>query len=328
LIDKTPLSIKVIGELYGVDGKALSRQYKKKLSDFDHWKNKSTAKDYLVYKKNITEALSIDETSFSNGELYTILTNKKAKGKKGTIVAMIKGTKADVIINHLRRIPEGLRRKVTEITLDMASPMINICRAVFPQAKQVTDRFHVQKLVNEAVQDIRIKHRWDALDKENEELEKAKLTGKMYNPEVMANGDSIKQLLARSRYFLFKHYSKWTERQNFRAELLFQKYPDIQQAYNLSMKLYGIYQHTKEKGVAFTQLARWYKKVEESNFKSFNSVKRTISQHYLSILNYFDNRSTNASAESFNSKIKAFRAQFRGVRNIDFFLFRLEKLFA
>jgi transposase len=146
---------------------------------------------------------------------------------------MIKGTKADVIINHLKRIPEGLRRKVTEITLDMASPMINICKAAFPQAKQVTDRFHVQKLVNEAVQDIRIKHRWDALDKENEELEKAKLTGKMYNPEVMATGDTIKQLLARSRYVLFKHYSKWTERQNFRAELLFQKYPDIQQAYNL-----------------------------------------------------------------------------------------------
>nr|WP_262489189.1 transposase [Flavobacterium phragmitis] len=35
-------------------------------------------------------------------------------------------------------------------------------------------------------------------------------------------------------------------------------------------------------------------------------------------MNYFDNRSTNASAECFNAKIKAFRAQFRGVRNIDF----------
>ncbi|WP_417764995.1 transposase [Sphingobacterium composti] len=44
--------------------------------------------------------------------------------------------------------------------------------------------------------------------------------------------------------------------------------------------------------------------------------------------NYFDNRSTNASAESFNAKIKAFRSQFRGVRDINFFLFRLTKLFA
>ncbi|WP_245795541.1 transposase [Arenibacter nanhaiticus] len=46
------------------------------------------------------------------------------------------------------------------------------------------------------------------------------------------------------------------------------------------------------------------------------------------MLNYFDNRSTNASAESFNAKIKVFRAQFRGVRNIGFFLFRLSNIFS
>ncbi|MEW4922851.1 transposase [Algibacter sp. 2305UL17-15] len=46
------------------------------------------------------------------------------------------------------------------------------------------------------------------------------------------------------------------------------------------------------------------------------------------MLNYFDNKSTNASAESFNAKIKAFRAQFRGVRNVDFFLYRLTTVFA
>ncbi|MFK7115142.1 transposase [Flavobacterium oreochromis] len=45
-------------------------------------------------------------------------------------------------------------------------------------------------------------------------------------------------------------------------------------------------------------------------------------------LNYFDNRSTNASAESFNVKIKAFRSKFRGVKNIEFFLFRLTNLYA
>ena len=45
-------------------------------------------------------------------------------------------------------------------------------------------------------------------------------------------------------------------------------------------------------------------------------------------LDNFDNRSTNASAESFNAKVKAFRAQFRGVRDIPFFIFRLAKIFA
>ncbi|MFB9056736.1 transposase [Mariniflexile ostreae] len=55
---------------------------------------------------------------------------------------------------------------------------------------------------------------------------------------------------------------------------------------------------------------------------------RTMSIHYQNILNYFDNRSTNASAESFNAKIKAFRAQFRGVRNVEFFLYRLTTIYA
>nr|WP_302850224.1 transposase [Polaribacter cellanae] len=50
--------------------------------------------------------------------------------------------------------------------------------------------------------------------------------------------------------------------------------------------------------------------------------------HLETILNFFNNRSTNANAESFNSKIKLFRPNQRGVRDTQFFLFRLEKLFA
>jgi len=60
----------------------------------------------------------------------------------------------------------------------------------------------------------------------------------------------------------------------------------------------------------------------------FNTIARTIKNHYVTILNYFDNRNTNASAESFNAKIKALRSQFRGVRNTSFFLFRLSKIYA
>ncbi|MGN6420670.1 MAG: transposase [Pseudobacter sp.] len=62
--------------------------------------------------------------------------------------------------------------------------------------------------------------------------------------------------------------------------------------------------------------------------ESFRTVSRSIEIHYLAILNFFNNRSTNASAESFNAKIKAFRASARGVRDIKFFLFRLSKLYA
>ena len=124
--------------------------------------------------------MSIDETSLSNGELYTILTNKAAKGKKGTIVAMIAGTKADVVISIIEKIPLKQRNKVTEITLDMAANMGLIAKKCFPNATRVTDRFHVQKLALEALQEIRIKYRWQAIDQENEAIEKAKASKKKY----------------------------------------------------------------------------------------------------------------------------------------------------
>jgi transposase len=67
--------------------------------------------------------------------------------------------------------------------------------------------------------------------------------------------------------------------------------------------------------------------VENLGIKSFDTIMNTIEINYDSLLNYFDNRSTNPSAASFNAKIKGFRSQFRGVRKIDFFLIRLSNLF-
>jgi len=311
-----------------VNGRNLQYQYKNFLSDFKDWDQKPHACDWLLFSENMGEHLSIDETSLSHGELYTILTNKKAKGKKGSIVAVVQGTKADNIIDILNRIPLKQRNKVKEITLDMAANMQLIAKRSFPNATLVTDRFHVQKLATEALQEIRIKHRWEAIDQENEAIEEAKSQKKRYEPVMLSNGDTVKQLLARSRYSLYKRKEKWTLTQKERAELVFGLYPDIEKAYKLSQKLTGIFNQTKDKIIAFTKLAKWHEEVRVAGFKSFNTISKTIETHYQNILNYFDNRSTNASAESFNAKIKSFRSKFRGVRCVEFFLFRLTNLYA
>ena len=243
-------------------------------------------------------------------------------------MALIRGTKAEVVLSYLFKIPANLRRKVKEITLDMAYPMISICTTAFPKAVQVTDRFHVQKLAYEALQEIRIKHRWEAIAVENEAFEKAKKEGKTFTPEVLSNGDTLKQLLARSRYLLFKNQSKWTVHQKERAELLFERYPDIEKAYQLTQKLSYIFENTNTKTIAMTRLSQWHEEVRKAKFKSFNTIYRTMMNHYITILNYFDNRSTNASAEAFNAKIKAFRSQLRGVTNVGFFLYRLTQIYA
>jgi transposase len=282
----------------------------------------------LLFPQNIGPYLSIDETCLSQGELYTILTNKEAKGGKGAIVAILKGVDADKIIPILNNIKEGKRFKVREITLDMSPTMSKVARKYFPKATQVTDRFHVQQLAYDTVQEMRIAFRWEAIDEENKEIELAKSTKKKYIPDILDYGDTLKQLLARSRYLLFKRENKWTPSQHRRAELLFKYYPSLEEAYRLAMKLGEIYHVVKDKGVAFTRLAKWYDEVEKSGFKSFGVVSRSIQNNYQSILNFFDNRNTNASAESFNAKIKAFRSCFRGVRSIPFFLFRLTNIYA
>ncbi|MDX9695525.1 MAG: transposase, partial [Bacteroidales bacterium] len=71
-----------------------------------------------------------------------------------------------------------------------------------------------------------------------------------------------------------------------------------------------------------------YNEVTDAGFKSFNTISATIYSHYINILNFFDNRSTNASAESFNAKLKAFRSSLRGVNDTSFFLYRVAKIYA
>lgn len=151
LLDNNPINTKSLELYYGLNGKGLQRQYKKVLSDYQNWSQKSHSEQYVLYPQNTGEYLAIDETALSNGELYTVLTNKSSKGKKGSIIAMIKGTKSEEVINILQKIPKKLRDRVKEITLDMAASMNQIAKACFRKANRVTDRFHVQKLAFEAV---------------------------------------------------------------------------------------------------------------------------------------------------------------------------------
>lgn len=327
-MDNYPISAHLLGLLFQLDGKQLQDHYKNHLSDFHSWHQKLHAEYWTVFPKNISAHLSIDETSFSNGELYTIVSSKASKGRQGTILATIKGTKADDIIRVLERIPLRERNKVREVTMDMAPNMAKAIRRCFRNAKRVIDRFHVQKLAYDAVQELRVKYRWLVLDQESEKIVKARKSGIPYDPEVLPNGDTLKQLLARSRYLLFKHPASWTESQKHRAELLFIRFPVLKKAYDLAIALGDIFNKCKDKKVAFTKLGLWHNQVENAGISSFESVARSVAAHHPEILHYFDNKSTNASAESFNAKLKAFRSIFRGVRDTPFFLYRVMKLYA
>jgi transposase len=89
-----------------------------------------------------------------------------------------------------------------------------------------------------------------------------------------------------------------------------------------------IYSKNSIKPGAGLSLAKWYSRVTGSGFKSFNTIAATVYEHYEEILNFFINRSTSASAESFNARIKAFKASLRGGVDVNLFLFRLTRIYA
>lgn len=281
----------------------------------------------MIYPDNIGENLSIDEVSLSKGELYTFVTNKLGKGKKRTLVASIKGTKSQDIIDVLQKIPLEKRKTVKAITQDMANNMQLASKICFPESYLVTDRFHVVKMVMDCLQHLRIKYRWEEIEKENNAIKLAKEQGSKYIPSVFENDDSPKQLLARSRYIIAKKPSDWTESQKTRAALLFKNYPLLHDAYKHTMEFRNIYEE-QSKEMARDKFLAWIEKTKSLKMTVFNTAANSLKYHLEPILNFFIQRHTNANAESFNSKIKLFRANQRGVIDVKFFLFRMEKLFA
>ena len=300
----------------------------------------SHAEEYIVFPGNIGEDLSLDETCLSNGEVYTVLTNKAAHGRKGCLVAMIKGVATDTVSGVLKGISIKRRSQVKTVTTDLSAAMMLTVRRCFPAAKLVNDRFHVQQLMSEAIDQIRIRHRWEVLDEENrlikEHRSRRKAAGTReqklivgeWEPQRMENGETMPQIMARSRHIILKHKSKWNEQQYRRAEILFRKFPDLKQAYDLYLKMIDIFNKKCDPSVARLDFARWYQQVEALDNREYNRVLETFENHNVTIMNYFEQRLTNASAESFNAKIKAFRSQFRGVGDIRFFMYRLAKLYA
>ena len=311
-----------------MDGDRLERQYKEHLSGYREWEQRDHAQEWLLFPENMGERLSIDETAPSQGELYTIVSNKEAHNGKGAIVAIVRGTRSENVINILEMMPETVRDRVSEITLDMANNMRKIARTCFRKAQVVIDRFHVQKLAMEAVQAERIRLRWQAIEEDNKLRKQARSRCERYDPETLDNGDTRRELLVRSRYLLYKSPDNWSPSQMERARILFREYPSIKQAYSLANSLRQIFNRRSTKDSARLNLARWYNDVERSGIDSFHTIMDTIQLHYDEILNYYNHRSTNASAEQLNSKIKAFRKSLRGVHDLSFFFFRLTKIYA
>ena len=353
-----PVTAKSIGSNWGVDGKNLERAYKDHLSDFRSWNQLDHASEWVLHSKNCGIRLSIDETSLCD-DLFTILSNKDGHGGKGTIVAMVRGTKASDVIKILMQLPEEQRLAVKEVTMDFSDSMYAIVQKVFPNATIIIDCFHIIKRCTEAVEEIRLKDKREAIREQKKQkadfkkkIERRIKARKAYRkkhpkkykgkkrgrkpmrlnekfvPEELSNGDTMVELLTRSRCLLMKSGDNWSDSQKVRAKLLFEHHPKIKEAHSLIDSLRSIFRNkdlTKE--TAKTKLHEWYQKVTDSTLREIKAVRDTIKSKEEEVLNYFIDRSTNASAESLNSKLKLFRAQLHGVSDLPFFLYRVSVIF-
>lgn len=308
--------------MYCVNGKHFADLYRNKISGYVDWRDTEMGCGFYFNADNIGPNMSLDETCLSNGEVWTFLTNKNGHGGKGTLAAAIPGTKSDEIISILvGAMGKSVRRRVREITCDLSPSMMLIAGEVFYNAHVVNDRFHVQQVYNDAVDEIRIDIRRQLIAEENKRPNKT-------SPVTYSNGETMRQILARSKHTLMMSQNKWTDIQRHRANILFKHYPILKLAYNLAMELRQIFNMQISPTKAMGKLNRWYERVSALTNDNFRSVIKTFKNHAPTILNYFRRRATNASAEAFNSKVKIFRSQMRGVRDRNFFIFRLVKLYA
>ena len=323
-----------------MNGQTLRKQYKEKISDYRNWEQLEHAEKYMLFPNNFGDDMSLDETCLSNGEVYTILTNKAAHGGKGALAAMVRGVASDTVSEILKKVPREIRRRVKTVTTDLSSAMMLTVRTVFPKATLINDRFHVQQLVTDAIDQMRIGFRWQVLAEENEAIREHRAKRKAvhtraekdligeWEPVRMENGETKPQIMARSRHIILMHKTKWNPQQQERAAILFRMFPKLEEAYNIYLELVDIFNKKSKPAEARLNLARWYNKVEAFGDDGFSKVIETFENHNATIVNYFQDRLTNASAESFNAKIKAFRTQFRGVGDIKFFMYRLATLYS
>ena len=165
-LETLPITARSFEKDYHIDGDEFGRAYKDHISGFRTWEELDHADEWLIFPENIGPHVSIDETCLSMGDVYTIISNKDAHGRRGCIIAIVKGTKAKDVIKALKKIDESQRKSVVEVTLDFSESMRSIVKSCFPDAMITLDSFHHQQFCLKALQEVRREHRREQMTRD------------------------------------------------------------------------------------------------------------------------------------------------------------------
>jgi len=311
-------------------------------------KKRESEKDKIIQvpifrEENFGKKMAIDEKQIGK-DFYTIMSNRQS-GKIAMVTKTMNYRELYAIIHSHPVVIE----KVKSITRDFSSLYKKVSSEIFSGSIQVGDKYHTIKHLMDAHQSIRIRYRQKELEKRRiafnnfkqvEKRRKLKCEEKgtkykkrrfHYKERRYENGETSLELLARSRYLLYKFENKWSHWQRKRAEILFNSYPEIEKAYRLSCE-FRDFMSKKNIGKTYLwlnkQLIKWYEKVEDSQINEMLNFQSMVESNEEYIMNYFIDGETNALAEGINSKIQKFISSNNGTRDKDFFFFRLANYYA
>ena len=210
------------------------------------------------------------------GNFATILTDLDTS----SLLEVIDSHKSDDIITVLKQQPIAMREGVEEVCVDMWGGFPKVIREVFPNAKPVIDRFHVQKLINKALNKIRL-----ALN--------------------------LKGL--KNRCLLMNNQGDLTSEEKEELELMLKSSPSLRIAHELKEELITIYNSDISVSGGMKKIKKWLRSARVM----FGSAADTLDSHIEEICNYFNNRTTSGVTEGINTRIKLIIRQSYGFKNFD-----------
>ena len=264
--------------------------------------------------------MAIDEKTLS-GEVYTVLSNRQTEK-----IALLAETLQTKELGEVSRHFGEAVKLVKTMTCDLSPSYRRYVQDTFPQAMRIADKFHIVKHALESLQAIRLRYKHQEMAAVAERKQQHK-----QEPPKMSNDETRLEMLHRSRYVLYKLSRTWTPSQQRRAKLLFRAYPELRQAYLLVEQLRVWYDRNnlgKASWKIAKELDRWYQKVDEAAIPELTALMKLIESHEEEITNYFRTGKTNAQAEALNNNLQRFVASNYGVRDRDFFLFRVAIYFS
>ncbi len=342
MVEGKPISIGNVAYVMGIASKKLHRWYKEVLSGFAQARERGEiGKDDLqmieqgnytniafpiLKQKKIVTQMALDENTI-NGTCYTVLSNRNT----GKIALMAATIKTEYLMEIINRFDVRKRMGVKSLSRDMAQHYDWMGRQAFMNAYHVIDKFHVIKNIMEQLQSIRIRYRQQELSKRRE----AAQNNQTYTEATLTNGDTVLQLLARSRGLLFLMSHQWNEQQKQRALILFERYPEIEKAYQFVLQIrrwfippLGKVTYQKTRDRKKQQLLSIIKDFIHAGIEELKNIAFMLKRNLPQILHYFIAKETNAKAEALNQNLQRFINTNYGTRNILFFLFRIKIYFA